>query len=150
MALFGLKRSSLREKDDRGPIGRHLESQSTRKPRRSSHRPSSSSTRSKEPLLERDHRRLPRMSSARVSTMPSNSSFESMCSSRGRSSCDESISTLSVGARYKERLHPGREISLGMLGTYHFNPKGLAAVYDWKAEEGGYIPFQHQKSHRRK
>ena len=38
---------------------------------------------------------------------------------------------------------------MGILGSYHHNPHGLSGHYDWEAEEGGYIPFQHQGAHRK-
>lgn len=154
--LFGLRHSAARDnrpiyKDDRGPFVRHLSSHSSRIPSESSFTPSYSSRSSIEPLLKRKHHRRPVTSTPRTSTMPSTiSSSESFRTSLGRSSTEQSSTNLSTGARYKERLHPGKEISLGILGQYHRNPQGLATVYDWKAEEGGYIPFRHQRAHRRR
>jgi len=65
------------------------------------------------------------------------------------STSDTSCPTSSSRTRPRSEQRPGKVRNLGVFGLYHHNPSGLAGFYDWKAEEGAYIPFQHQKAHRK-
>ena len=57
--------------------------------------------------------------------------------------------SLSGGSSGSDRPH--REVhSSGGKRSYHHNPRGLEAHYDWEKEEGGYIPYQHQAAHRQR
>lgn len=77
------------------------------------------------------------------STSPARPLFRPKCSSK------TSHASSSLRSLPRSEQRPGQVHDLGALGVYHCNPGGLAGLYDWEAEEGGYIPFQHQKAHRK-
>lgn len=88
--------------------------------------------------------------STKASMRSSRSSSSSKPLLRTRSSGGASDPTFPSRALPRSEQRPGKVRNLGVFGLYHHNPSGLAGFYDWEAEEGAYIPFRQQKSHRYK